>query len=360
MKICLVMGTRPNFMKIAALLGPIKNSSIESIVVHTGQHYDDNMSKSILSDLSFNKINYHIKLSSNGSINQFANIMTEFENICTIEKPDIVVVPGDVNSSLACALVASKLDIRIAHLEAGLRSFDRAMPEEINRLLTDQLSDYLFITEESAKINLINEGIDKDKIVFTGNTMIDTLSKNIFKAKSLKVCEKYGLLKNQYCLVTMHRPSNVDDLKGLKNIIKMLNDISSKIKVIFPIHPRTKKKIQTQSLSFNESVICIEPLPYLEFLSLMSDALIVLTDSGGVQEETTYLDVQCVTFRENTERPVTIEIGTNHLVGVDTVKTIETITKIIDGYKKSGALPKYWDGKAGQRTIQYLEKVNIK
>ena len=360
MKLCLVMGTRPNFMKIAALLEPLKKSNFEFIVVHTGQHYDDNMSKSILSDLSFNKINYHIKLNSNGSIIQFANIMTEFENICKIEKPDIVIVPGDVNSSLACALVASKIDIKIAHLEAGLRSFDRAMPEEINRILIDQLSDYLFITEESAKINLIKENIDKGKIIFTGNTMIDTLSKNISKAKSLKVCEKYGLLKNQFCLVTMHRPSNVDNLKGLKNIIKMVNDISSKIKVIFPIHPRTKKKIETQSLSFNKSFICIEPLPYLEFLSLMSNSLFVLTDSGGVQEETTYLGVQCVTFRENTERPVTVELGTNHLVGIDTVYTIETITKIIDGNKKNGVLPKYWDGKAGNRIIKYLEKENIK
>ena len=217
----------------------------------------------------------------------------------------------------------AKNSIKIAHLEAGLRSFDKDMPEEINRLLTDQLSDYLFTTEPSAKLNLMNEGIDKNKIIFSGNTMIDTLLKNINKAKQLSVYKEYNLSKRKYCLVTMHRPSNVDSQSGLKNIVKMLNKLSCTINYFSQSIPRTKKKMKEEGLSFNDSVLCIEPLSYINFISLLNYAFIVLTDSGGVQEETTYLGVQCVTFRENTERPVTIDVGTNHLANCNVNNTLK-------------------------------------
>ena len=238
MKICLVMGTRPNFMKISALIEPLEKYKMDYFIVHTGQHFDENMSDKVLSDLSINDIDYHIKPNFDGHITQFSNIMIEFDKICKKEKPDLVIVPGDVNSTLACALVAAKSSIKIAHLEAGLRSFDKNMPEELNRLLTDQLSDYLFTTEPSAQSNLINEGIDKNKIIFSGNTMIDTLLKNIDKAKQLSVYKEYNLSKRKYCLVTMHRPSNVDSHSGLKNIVNMLNKLSGTIQVIFPGPPQ--------------------------------------------------------------------------------------------------------------------------
>jgi UDP-N-acetylglucosamine 2-epimerase (non-hydrolysing) len=359
MKICLVMGTRPNFMKISALIEPLEEYKMNYFIVHTGQHFDENMSKNVLSDLSINDIDYHIKPNFDGQITQFSNIMIEFDKICKKEKPDLVIVPGDVNSTLACALVAAKSSIKIAHLEAGLRSFDKDMPEEVNRLLTDHLSDYLFTTETSAQFNLMNEGVDKNKIIFSGNTMIDTLLKNIDKAKQLSVYKEYNLSKRKYCLVTMHRPSNVDSQSGLKKIVKMLNELSRAIQVIFPVHPRTKKKMNQEGLSFNDSVLCIDPLSYIDFLSLLNYAFIVLTDSGGVQEETTYLGVQCVTFRENTERPVTIDVGTNHLANCNVNNTLKIIESILNGGEKKGKIPQKWDGHAGRRTIDYIRKIDL-
>ena len=328
------MGTRPNFMKIAALIEPLDKYKMNYFIVHTGQHFDENMSENVLSDLSINDIDYHIKPSFDGEVIQFSNIMVEFDIICKKEKPDLVIVPGDVNSTLACALVATKNSMKIAHLEAGLRSFDKNMPEEINRLLTDQLSDFLFITEPSAQFNLLKEGVDRNKIIFSGNTMIDTLIKNISEAKKLSVYKRFNLSKRKYCLVTMHRPSNVDNHSELKNIIKMLNKLSSSIELIFPVHPRTKKKMSQEGLSFNDSVLCINPLSYIEFLSL--------------------LGVQCVTYRENTERPVTIDVGTNHLAGCDAHNTLKVIERIINGEKKKGKIPQKWDGHAGIRTIDYI------
>ena len=301
MKICLVMGTRPNFMKISSLISPLSSSKLDFFIVHTGQHYDANMSKNIISDLSFPSINYILDSSNKGEINQFSNIMMEFEKICKIEAPDLVVVPGDVNSTLACALVASKMKIKIAHLEAGLRSFDMDMPEEVNRILTDHISNFLFITEESANQNLLNEGIKKEKIAFVGNTMIDSLKNTLKLSYSTRHWEKFKLTKKKYCLFTMHRPSNVDKLKNLRKMVTLLNSISNKIDTIFPLHPRTKKFILKYKLKLNKNIILTDPLPYKEFLALLAEAKLVVTDSGGIQEETTFLGVQCVTVRDNTE-----------------------------------------------------------
>ena len=356
MKICLVMGTRPNFMKIASLIDPLSRTDINFFIVHTGQHYDKNMSSDIIKSLFPVEIDYLIKSNIEGEINQFSHIMVEFEKICDFEKPDIVVVPGDVNSTLACSLVASKKNIKIAHLEAGLRSFDRDMPEEINRILTDHLSDILFTTEKSAKINLFKEGIKKEKIIFVGNTMIDSLKKTIDKAIKNKFYEKYRLSSNNYCLLTIHRPSNVDDIDRLKEIIDMINTISKTIKVVFPIHPRTLNSIKLNNININDEIIDIEPLPYLEFLGLMAESKVVITDSGGIQEETTYLGIQCLTIRDNTERPITIEIGTNKLLGSDFEKVKKEVLEITKGKLKKGRIPKYWDGRAGERIVEFLKK----
>jgi UDP-N-acetylglucosamine 2-epimerase (non-hydrolysing) len=285
--------------------------------------------------------------------------MIEFEKVILNEKPSLVVVVGDVNSTLACSLVAKKLNIKIAHVEAGLRSFDQKMPEEINRILTDQLSDFLFITEPSAEANLKREGIDQDKIFFVGNTMIDNLLINLKRAQHLNTLAKYNLDVKNYALMTIHRPSNVDDIESLKKVIEIINYIQERIKVFFPMHPRTRKRLKEFNLQEKpnkSNLILSEPIGYLEFLNLMLNSKVILTDSGGIQEEASYLEVPVLTLRENTERPITIEKGTNEIVGTDFEKIKSYINEIFeDKYKKSQKIEK-WDGKTSERIVSIIEK----
>jgi UDP-N-acetylglucosamine 2-epimerase (non-hydrolysing) len=363
MKIILAAGARPNFMKIAPLIWELEKRGkegklrhIQYKVVHTGQHYDVEMSEVFFKDLNMPAPDINLGVGSASHAVQTANIMIEFEKVCFQEKPDTVVVVGDVNSTIACTLVASKLGIQTVHVEAGLRSFDRTMPEETNRLLTDAICDYLFTTCTDANTNLKNEGIPKSKVYFVGNIMIDCLKNFRLEAKAEKTYKKYGFKEKNYALLTLHRPSNVDEEASLKKIYGIIEKISQKIPVIFPVHPRTRECLKTHGITNDsESIILEKPLGYVEHLSLMMNAKLVLTDSGGVQEETTVLKVPCLTLRENTERPITVKLGTNTLVGIDERKIIENFNKIMVGtYKKSTRIPPLWDGKTARRIINIL------
>lgn len=383
-KIMSIVGARPNFMKVASIARAIEEHNglqrippIDHVIVHTGQHYDDQMSMVFFEELGLPKPQMNLDVGSASHAVQTAEIMERFEPVLLEHQPDVVVLVGDVNSTVACSLVASKIEYPnsqsaisnphlprkplIAHVEAGLRSFDRNMPEETNRILTDALSDFLFITEEDASINLLREGIPNEKIHFVGNVMIDTLMAHLEKATP----ERIGVLKehsshiqNGYGLVTLHRPSNVDVPQNLRVLMDCFKDISSRIPVIFPIHPRTRSNLERlgfyQEGSKNSRMILIQPLGYLEFLGLLRSATLVLTDSGGIQEETTFLRIPCITLRKNTERPVTISLGTNYLVGTDPEKIIGTAFAVLDGKGKKGEIPPLWDGKAGQRIVQIL------
>jgi UDP-N-acetylglucosamine 2-epimerase (non-hydrolysing) len=360
MKIISVVGARPNFMKIAPIVREIDQSDkLENVLVHTGQHYDEKMSDAFFSDLGIPAPDYNLNVGSGSHAKQTAEVMLRFEKVIEQEKPHLVLVVGDVNSTLACSIVAAKLNIAVAHVEAGLRSFDRKMPEEINRIVTDAVSDLFFITSPEAEEYLLKEGSPKERIHYVGNVMIDTLMYNLEQAEFPSLLEDLNISERKYALVTIHRPSNVDDPDKLKSMISALVKIQEKIPVVFPVHPRTKKnidKIFPQEYFQNlKQFHLMEPLGYLTFLSLMKFAQIVVTDSGGIQEETTALGVPCLTVRENTERPITITEGTNHLVGTSEDKILETASKIISGHVKSGKCPKYWDGKASKRIIRILE-----
>jgi len=362
MKIISVVGARPNFMKIAPIVRAIKkHGGIHHILVHTGQHYDYEMSGSFFKELGIPHPDINLEIGSASHARQAGLIMMEFEKVLLKEKPDVVIVVGDVNSTMACSLVATKLGIAVAHVEAGLRSFDRNMPEEINRLVTDSVADILFTTSLDANIHLRHEGILPQRIFFVGNVMIDTLLNSLTKARKTKILERMGLQKETYTLVTLHRPSNVDDKNDLSRIMQALGEIQKSIKVIFPVHPRTKNNIQkyysASQLKKWKNLQLIEPLGYFDFLNLMSYAKVVLTDSGGIQEETTVLGIPCLTLRNNTERPVTITQGTNILVGTDKKRIIRESQKILQGKIKNGQRPKYWDGNASQRIVQILVKL---
>ncbi len=359
-RIILVVGTRPNFMKISPIVDALKlkiKKQINPIIVHTGQHYDKEMSENILSDLNFPDPDYFLGVGSGSHAVQTANILIEFEKICLKIVPSLVVVAGDVNSTLACAIVASKLKIKIAHVESGLRSFDRGMPEEINRILTDHVSDFLFTSEKSGNVNLKQEGIDSSKIHFVGNCMIDSLLKHIPIAKEMVPWKKYGYFGGDYIIVTLHRPSNVDDYKNLKKIASIINYINEKVSVLFPMHPRTKSNFDRFNIKLSKTINIIAPQPYIEFLGLVSNAKLVLTDSGGIQEETTMLNIPCVTLRDNTERPITVDIGTNIIAGTKKHDVLQIIDKVIDGDEKNGDIPELWDGKAAERIIDVLENI---
>ncbi|MFH1897587.1 MAG: UDP-N-acetylglucosamine 2-epimerase (non-hydrolyzing) [Candidatus Desantisbacteria bacterium] len=363
MKIINVVGARPNFVKIAPLIEEMnKFSQIESIIVHTGQHYDYNMSKQFFKDLNIPDPDIHLEIGSGSHAMQTAKIMMGIEGVFLREKPDLTLVVGDVNSTIACALVSVKLNIPVAHVEAGLRSFDRSMPEEINRILTDAISDYLFVTECAGMENLLNEGIPEKKMFFVGNVMIDTLLKYKKQAENAGILNNLGVEDRNYCLLTLHRPSNVDNQEGLKNILGAIDEIQRDISVIFPVHPRTRVRMEEFGMldwiDQMKGLRLINPISYLEFLGLMNKAQFVLTDSGGIQEETTVLGVSCLTLRENTERPVTVEVGTNMVIGTEQKKIIEESKKLINGYKKSGTIPEYWDGKTAERIIRILLSVN--
>ena len=349
MSIISVVGARPNFMKIAPIMDAFKKNKIKSFLVHTGQHYDKNMSKVFFEELGLPDPDIFLGVGSGSHAVQTAKIMVEFEKVCLKLKPELVVVAGDVNSTMACAVTAKKLNISVAHVEAGLRSFDNAMPEEINRILTDHISDILFTTEGSANINLMNEGISKEKIFLVGNCMIDSVIKYIKHTNKINIYDKYHISNNQYCLITLHRPSNVDYPKKLLEFIDMLNKMSKKIKVVFPVHPRTRIALSGAEIKLNDNILLLDPLPYIEFLNLINNSRLVVTDSGGIQEETTYLGVQCITARENTERPVTVDQGTNHLAGTNTLNIMNIFNKIINGSDKKGSIPSKWDGKSSAR-----------
>jgi UDP-N-acetylglucosamine 2-epimerase (non-hydrolysing) len=359
MKILNIAGARPNFMKIAPLMKEMQHHpEIQALLVHTGQHYDEKMSKLFFEELGIPKPNIDLDVGSASHAVQTAKIMMACEDVLLKEKPDLVLVVGDVNSTIGCALPAVKMHIPVAHVEAGLRSFDREMPEEINRVLTDAISDYLFITEPSGETNLLREGIAKEKIFFVGNVMIDTLLSNKAKADQSGILQNLGLGSQQYAVLTLHRPSNVDVREIFLALLDAMEAIQTHLPIIFPIHPRTRKRIEEMGLAERvanlSSFRLIDPLGYLDFLKLMTNARLMLTDSGGIQEETTILNVPCLTLRENTERPITIEQGTNRLVGTDTERIIAESLKILNGKQISSRMPDLWDGKAAERIVNIL------
>ena len=361
MKIVNVVGARPNFMKIAPLMRAMTGvDGIEPMLVHTGQHYDQKMSKLFFQELEIPRPDLDLEVGSGSHAVQTAEVMKRFEPVVLEHKPDVVLVVGDVNSTIACALVAVKLGVRVAHVEAGLRSFDRAMPEEVNRVLTDSISDFLFVTERSGLTNLAKEGVPTEKVFFVGNTMIDTLLANRRKAQETTILSDLGLEPGRYAAVTLHRPSNVDEPETFGRILGVLEEIASRLPIVFPIHPRTRKNLERFGLSQRAAAVpglrLVEPLGYLEFLRLLSDAVMVLTDSGGIQEETTVLGVPCITLRENTERPVTIEEGTNVLVGTDREKILGAADAVLTGRTRTGKVPELWDGHAAERIVGVLLK----
>ena len=360
-KVLSVVGTRPNFMKVAPLIKEFEKNKIKHVLVHTGQHYDFWMSKLFFEELGLPKPDEHLDCVTLRGVEEQKEFLKKIIKVALErQKPNLVVVVGDVNSTVAGAEAAHELGIKIAHVEAGLRSFDMSMPEEVNRIRTDQISDFLFTTEKSANKNLLKEGISKDKIFFVGNVMIDTLLNHRKKAEKSKILEKLKLEKKEYCVLTLHRPSNVDGKKSFENIISILEEIGKKIKIVFPLHPRTEKNLESFGLyeRINEikNLIITKPLGYLDFLHLISNGKFVLTDSGGIQEETTVLQVPCITLRENTERPVTVEQGTNILVSTEKNKIIEAANKIINGINIKNNIPELWDGKAAQRIVDALIK----
>lgn len=378
MKIISVVGARPNFMKVAPLHRAFKkyDDRVMHLICHTGQHYDEKMSKIFFEDLELPEPDFYLGVGSGSHAEQTAKVMIEFEKVLLKEKPDLVIVVGDVNSTIACSLTAKKLHVKVAHVESGLRSFDELMPEEINRVLTDRISDYLFVTEESGLYNLKHEGVDDSKVHFVGNTMIDSLAYYKNKIDQSDILNKFDLRTGEYVLVTLHRPSNVDTKESLQELISFLNEIAEYKKVVFPIHPRTRNNMETFGLidslrgslpaevrqdrtKEGYSVALCEPIGYIDFQRLVRDTALVITDSGGIQEETTYLGVQCITLRTSTERPSTVDVGTNQLIGLELVKAREAAEQVISGKKKEGKIPDKWDGHAAERIIEIIFKAKL-
>jgi UDP-N-acetylglucosamine 2-epimerase (non-hydrolysing) len=395
MKLLSVAGARPNFMKLAAIVRAVEeynqahttdNKVITHIIVHTGQHYDEKMSKSFFEELAIPKPDINLEVGSGSHAVQTAEIMRRFEPVLLSQQPDVLLVVGDVNSTIACTLVAAKIEYPagsarkrpiIVHVEAGLRSFDSDMPEEINRMLTDTLSDLLFVTEESGIHNLRHEGVEETKIHMVGNVMIDTLQNHLAKAKLSDVRQRYGL-PERYGIITLHRPSNVDSSKTLRPLLAALHQIAKTIPLVFPIHPRTLKHVEIFGLTSllnwktypekpnaskmpdptlpwpSSEMYIIPPLGYLDFLHLVENATLVITDSGGIQEETTYLKIPCMTLRENTERPVTVTVGSNYLVGTNPKDILITAATILNGTAKNAAVPEKWDGRSGARIVDII------
>lgn len=363
LRIINVVGARPNFMKMAPIIEAMNRhpERIQHLLVHTGQHYDEKMSQAFFNDLEMPKPDIDLEVGSGSHAEQTARIMVEFEKVCLKERPDLVIVVGDVNSTMACTITAKKLGIRVAHVEAGLRSRDMAMPEEINRLCTDVLCDYLFTTDRFANENLRREGVSEEKIFFVGNVMIDTLLKHKEMAGRLDLMDRWGLEHGKYVTLTLHRPSNVDGRETLEGILQALTEIARDLPIVFPIHPRTRKMVEQFGLSpyLNNGnrvwgIWTTEPLGYLEFLHLNMNARMVLTDSGGLQEETTVLGVPCITLRENTERPITCEEGTNVIVGNRKESILAAARKVLHGGIARGRVPENWDGQAAERIVKIL------
>jgi UDP-N-acetylglucosamine 2-epimerase (non-hydrolysing) len=363
MKVIQVVGARPNFMKVAPLHRAIqKLAGWTSKIVHTGQHFDAKMSDVFFTQLELPEPDFFLGIGGGSHTEVTAKIMVAFEKIVETEKPDLIIVVGDVTSTLACTLVAIKMGIKVAHVEAGLRSFDRTMPEELNRILTDSVADYLFVTEESGMQHLKNEGVADERVFFAGNVMIDSLVRYQEKGKTTTILDYLGLSTSYYIVMTMHRPANVDTKEGLESILELIELSSQDTKIIFPIHPRTRSHMEKFGLADRldqaKNLIMTEPLGYLEFIQLMSNATAILTDSGGIQEETTYLGVPCLTFRDSTERPITVTLGTNQLLSdLDPKKTYAALKEILAGKVKKGSLPPLWDGKAAERIAAQLAEI---
>jgi UDP-N-acetylglucosamine 2-epimerase (non-hydrolysing) len=350
MHILHVVGARPNFMKAAPVLSALRaRPNVTQTLVHTGQHYDRNMSDVFFEQLGMDAPDVNLEVGSGSHAQQAAEVMSRFEPVVLEKKPDMVLVYGDVNSTMAAAIVCSKLLIPVAHVEAGLRSFDRTMPEEINRLITDQLADLLFTPSEDGDLNLLREGIDRSKIHLVGNVMIDTLVR-ILPAAMERTVDGFP---SRYALVTLHRPSNVDDSQVLKRILECIIGVSAELGVVFPVHPRTRQRIREFAIETTHLHLT-EPMPYIEFLALQARAAVVITDSGGIQEESTYLGVPCLTLRHNTERPITAQLGTNILVGDDTARLRSELSEILAGNAKRATIPPLWDGRASERIADVI------
>lgn len=352
--ICNAIGARPNFMKMAPVILEQTRRGLTQITVHTGQHYDGQMSAVFFDALQMPKPDIYLNVGSGSHAEQTARVMVAFERVCVEKKPDLIIVGGDVNSTLACALVGAKLLIPVAHVESGLRSLDRDMPEEINRILTDHMATLLFTTEEGANKNLVQEGIPAERIHFVGNSMIDSLRAHLPEALIGRPWKRFGLEPKCYGLVTLHRPSNVDHRDAFSQIMEALIQVSKKLPLLFPAHPRTRQHLEQFATDVG-AVRVTEPLGYLEFLGLMAKAAVVLTDSGGIQEETAALRVPCVTIRNNTERPITLRLGTNRLAGVKKGDIIEAAHQaLLDDFSDRELLP-LWDGGAGARIVDVIE-----
>ncbi|MBW8886693.1 MAG: UDP-N-acetylglucosamine 2-epimerase (non-hydrolyzing) [Fibrobacteres bacterium] len=359
-KVILVCGARPNFMKVSPIIKAMNASGkLKPYLVHTGQHYDEKMSKSFFDLLHIPKPDVDLGVGSGSHAEQTGKVMVEFEKVCQREKPDLVIVVGDVNSTMACTISAKKLWIPVAHVEAGLRSWDMKMPEEVNRVVTDVLCDLFFTTDPDANENLRRSGAPADRILFAGNVMIDTLLDNVEHSKDNPILETMGVKPKEYCFLTMHRPSNVDDKEVLSGLLGAFDHIQKRIPIVFPAHPRTMKMIREFGLGSRfeamSGIKVCEPLDYHQMLKLNKNSRFALTDSGGLQEETTVLGIPCITMRNNTERPVTVSIGTSEVVGNDPAKIIDAVDRILAGRWKQGGTPEGWDGKAGERIVRLVE-----
>jgi UDP-N-acetylglucosamine 2-epimerase (non-hydrolysing) len=353
-----IVGARPNFMKAAPVIAAIdRRGGVEQKLIHTGQHYDANMSDIFFQQLGLPSPDINLEVGSGSHAVQTAQTMIRFEEVVQTRRPDVVLVYGDVNSTVATTLVCAKLGIPVGHVEAGLRSSDRTMPEEINRLLTDQIADLLFTPSHDGDENLLREGIAAEKIHLVGNVMIDTLLRLLPVAEQRWARGEVAARRDEpYALVTLHRPSNVDEPVMLGGIVAALARVSQRLPVIFPVHPRTRQRMKTLNLAGSGAIHLTDPLGYLDFLALQRHATVVITDSGGIQEETTLLGVPCLTVRENTERPVTVTLGTNVLVGRDMARLEAEVASVLDGQFKRGQVPPLWDGKAGERIAAILEQ----
>lgn len=359
LRVVIVSGARPNFMKVAPVMKAMRiHPRFDPVLLHTGQHYDDEMSLQFFRDLGLVKPDVDLEVGSLSHAAQTAAVMTRFDIYLDDHPVDLVIVVGDVNSTIACALTAVKRGIRVAHIEAGLRSFDRRMPEEINRILTDAISHFLFITERSAAGNLSNEGVPEERIHFVGNVMVDSLLSNRKRARELEPVTPVP--DSPFALVTLHRPSNVDREEDLTRAVHILEKASEKMPLLFPVHPRTEERLRDFGLlpvlEKCEGIRLLRPTGYLAFLRLMTDAALLLTDSGGIQEESTALGIPCVTMRENTERPITVEEGTNVVCGLDRDKILDVVDDVLSGRGKKGRVPEKWDGRAAERIVATLEE----
>lgn len=359
-KISIIAGARPNFMKIAPIIHEIQkraNDRIKYRLIHTGQHYDSKMSNTFFEELNIPEPDVNLNCGGGSQALQTANIMVAFENELLANPANYVLVVGDVTSTMACSIVAKKLGTKVIHVEAGIRSGDITMPEEINRIVTDSLTDVYFTTTQQANQNLINLGFDKDRIFLVGNVMIDTLLYNLNKLTKPKIWDSFQLNKENYFVLTLHRPSNVDDVNGFSELLKVISENTGNMPVIFPMHPRTKQNYLNAGCSFN-NIYVVDPMGYLEFNYLVKNAKAVITDSGGITEETTVLGIPCFTLRENTERPETVDIGTNSLIGTDQALIKIALKNFVNGYQKKGSIPEFWDGKSATRIIDTILVLN--